>query len=127
MQRTPTKAESHTLYERLIAGERVVVNREIYNSLIDHCGCRNRMDELASCQNSKRVGTLDENVAWIGDENKPTDLVLQANGSMFRGPGKDPRLRSRRDTCDTDSKQPTLPTDRRVVPAHTQPRIGDPL
>jgi hypothetical protein len=61
-------------YERMIQGERIITNRVRYDALIDHCGDMPRMDELASCRNAKRVGVQDENVAWIGNENKPEDL-----------------------------------------------------
>lgn len=83
MQREPTRNESTELYDRLIAGERCIVDHVRYNALIDHCSARSRMDELASCQNRHRCGVHDGYVAWIGDENRPQDLELQANGSLY--------------------------------------------
>lgn len=70
-------------YQRLINGERITVSADEYDDIIDNCQSRERIGELASCQNSKRVGVMDGYVAWIGKENKPSDLVLFANGSFF--------------------------------------------
>ncbi len=76
--------DSATLdYNRLISGERIVMSGKRHDRLIDECGCRCRMNELASCLNLNRCGINDEYVAWIGPENKPHDLELGAGGSLY--------------------------------------------
>jgi hypothetical protein len=77
------KAGATALYVRLMRGDRTVVSEQSYDNLIDHCSNRYRMGELASCQNRHRCGVNDGFVAWIGSENKPLDLELGADGSLF--------------------------------------------
>ena len=77
------RKRAHGHYDKMIAGERVIVGECDYDEIIAVCGSRDRIDELASCVNRNRCGVLDEYVAWIGHENKPLDLELGACGSLY--------------------------------------------
>ena len=61
-------------YGRMIGGSCVVLNDDRNCGLIEEGGSMERIDELASCVNRNRCGVHDGLVAWIGFENKPTDI-----------------------------------------------------
>lgn len=57
---------------RMLRGERVVLSDEYFDQILaSHPDVAN---DIASCHNRKQIGTKDQYVAWIGDENKPKDL-----------------------------------------------------
>jgi len=83
---TPSRAEKKLArddYGRLITGERLKMSISRYLILIDVCGSRDRMDELASCLNRDRCGFEDSYVAWVGKEHRPDDLVWGGGGSFY--------------------------------------------
>ncbi len=71
------RVAAESALERMLRGERVIVCEEVLDAI-------DRID-ICTCSNAKRVGILDQFVAWIGKENRPKDLEYNPNTGMCSG------------------------------------------
>jgi hypothetical protein len=62
-----------TKMEKLLAGQRAIVNDEWLNAVNDHPSA----GLIRTAMNRRRVGILDQYVAWIADEAAPADLEIK--------------------------------------------------
>lgn len=62
---------------RLIAGHREIVS----DAFLDAVAATDYGSEIRTANNRHRCGILDAYVAWIGDDNRPSDLTCETSAS----------------------------------------------